>query len=102
MGTEERRNGKLYYYQKRREGDRVISQYVGGGVVADLAENSAAMQRASRAIQREQLKAERMSIAEIDTALDELNQMVDTLMTAELLLSGYHQHKRQWRRRRSG
>lgn len=102
MGTEARRNGKVYYYQKRREGDRVISQYIGGGLVADFAEKRAAMQRTNREAEREQLKAERMSMAEIDTALNEFSQTVDTLMTAELLLSGYYQHKRQWRRRRNG
>jgi hypothetical protein len=63
---ETRRNGNLYYYQKRREGDR----------------------------------AERMSMAQIDRQMDEFSQLVDLLMKAELLTLGYHQHKKQWRRRR--
>lgn len=35
MGIGSRRNGKVYYYQKQREGDRVISRHVGGRLVAD-------------------------------------------------------------------
>ncbi len=34
MGWEER-NGRLYYYEKRREGRRVVSQYVGTGTFAE-------------------------------------------------------------------
>ena len=30
----EERNGKSYYYQKRREGDRVVSEYIGTGELA--------------------------------------------------------------------
>ena len=100
MGIETRHDGKLYYYRKRREGDRVVSEYVGGGVVADLEQKRAEIARARREAEREQLKAAKMSMAEIDKALNEFGHTVDTLMAAELLLNGYHQHKRQWRRRR--
>ena len=34
MGWEER-NGRMYYYSKRREGDRVISEYIGAGMGAE-------------------------------------------------------------------
>ena len=35
MGLERRGNG-YYYYKKEREGDRVVSRYVGGGSTANL------------------------------------------------------------------
>jgi hypothetical protein len=97
MGIEARHgNGKLYYYDKRREGDRVVSQYVGSGLVADLAQKRAEIDKR----QREAARAERMSIAEIDRRMGEFSELVDLLVKAELLTLGYHQHKRQWRRRR--
>lgn len=102
MGFEARRNGNLYYYQKRRDGNRVVSEYGGSGKVADFAERRAEIDRRHKQQEREQARAERMSLIEIDKTLDTFGSMVDTLMTAELLMSGYHQHKRQWRRRRNG
>ena len=102
MGVEVRRNGNLYYYEKRREGDRVISEYVGGGLVASLAQKRSELERQQKQAERERLKAERMSMAEIDTALDGFSDMVDSLVEAELISMGFHQHKRQWRKRRNG
>lgn len=100
MGIEARRNGNIYYYKKRREGDRVVSEYVGGGLVISLAERQAEIEKAQREAALALRQAERMSLAEIDRQLDSFSKMVDALMTAELLTLGYHQHKRQWRRRR--
>jgi hypothetical protein len=99
MGIESRK-GNLYYYRKRREGNRVVSEYAGGGVVADLAQRRAEIDRARVEAQAAQLRAERMSMAEIDRQMDEFSQLVDLLLSAELLMLGYHQHKRQWRQRR--
>jgi len=98
----ENRKGNLYYYEKRREGDRVVSDYVGSGIVADLAQKRAEIERAKRAAERERLRAAKMSMAESDQALDRFSDLVDTLMAAELVSMGFHQHKRQWRRRRNG
>lgn len=102
MGIETRHDGKLYYYKKRREGDRVVSEYVGGGLVVDLAQRRDEIEREQKQAEREQLKAERMSMADIDNALEGFSQMVDSLVEAELISLGFHQHKRQWRKRRNG
>jgi hypothetical protein len=102
MAIEARRNGNLYYYRKRREGSRVVSEYVGGGILVDLEQRRAESERAKREADRERLRVERMSMAEIDQALDRFSGMVDSLMAAELISKGFHQHKRQWRRRRNG
>lgn len=99
MGIEQRK-GNLYYYEKRREGDRVVSEYVGSGPVASLAQKRAEIERERKWAERQRLQARRISMAEIDNALDGFSRLVDSVMAAELLLNGYHKHKRQWRRRR--
>ena len=100
MGIEQRRNGNLYYYKKKRVGNRVISEYVGGGLVVDLAQKRAEIEREQKQSESELQGIERMSMAEIDKQIDEFSRMVDTLMEAELISMGFHQHKRRWRRRR--
>lgn len=100
MGIEQRRNGKLYYYKKKRVGNRVISEYVGGGLVVDLAQKRAEIERGQKQSERELQRIERMSMAEIDKQIDDFSRIVDTLMQGELISKGFHQHKRQWRRRR--
>jgi hypothetical protein len=102
MGIEQRRNGNLYYYKKKRVGNRVISEYVGGGLVVDLAQSRAEIECQRKQSEHEQQSIERMSMAEIDKQIDDFSRMVDTLMEAELISKGFHQHKRQWRRRRNG
>ncbi len=102
MAVEVRRNGNLYYYKKRREGNRVVSEYVGGGMIVDLEQKRAELDKAIREAQAAQLEAERMSLTAIDKSLDEFSDIVDTLTNAVLISMGYHQHNRQWRRRRDG
>jgi hypothetical protein len=103
MGVEARHKaGKLYYYRKRREGDRVVSEYVGGGLVVDLQQKRAEIDKAIREGQAMQLKLERLTAKQIDHALNEFSDLVDTVTKAVLISMGYHQHHRQWRRRRDG
>ena len=99
MGVETRK-GKLYYYRKRREGDRIVSEYVGGGELVHLVEYEARKQREQQRRERERLAAERMSIAKLDAGLDRLDNAIDTLMAATLGRASYHNHKGQWRKRR--
>jgi hypothetical protein len=103
MGIEARHNnGKLYYYKKKRVGSKVVSEYQGGGEIVQIIQHIEARERAEKEAERERQRIERMSMAEIDKQIDDFSKMVDTLMAAELLSLGYHQHKRQWRRRRYG
>jgi hypothetical protein len=101
MGIETRK-GKLYYYEKRREGGRVVSEYIGGGAVADLAEHRAMIERARHEEELERLRRERASMEEIDSELEAASHLIDLLAKASLLTAGFHEHKRQWRRRRDG
>jgi predicted proteasome-type protease len=92
----EQRGDRRYYYRKRRDGDRVISEYVGAG---ELAETAAALD----ALEREARRAERQSRQEaraLDAQIDEVCDLIRALTYAELLVAGYHTHKGQWRRKR--
>lgn len=99
MGWETRGN-REYYYRKRRDGEKVISQYVGAGSFAALIARADELDRERH---REALIAERKA-QEADLALDrQVNQACDlvrTMTAAELLSKGYHTHKGQWRKKR--
>lgn len=99
MGWETRGNGS-YYYRKVRDGSRVRSEYVGAGLVAeamaeidDIGRFSDAHERATWAAT---VQAERRRAAFVAEA----EEVARALTTAVLIATGYHTHRRQWRRER--
>lgn len=99
MGLETR-GGRSYYYRKRRIGDRVVSEYAGGGETARLIAVLEGLERDREEMRRHDEKAE---TSQIDTMLARQQQYGD--LTAELatmvfLLAGYHMHHGQWRKER--
>lgn len=99
MGWEDR-NGKLYYYAKEREGGRVVSRYIGAGDLARLVEMMEAGRRVDREVEREMWRSEVAAIEREDERAEQVFVAADELMKAALHAAGFHQHKRQWRRRR--
>jgi len=99
MGWENRGSGR-YYYRKRRIGRRVVSEYVGGGELGDVAALLDAAARRSREAERERRLKERQKVMEIEEAGSEAAEAIRGLATAWLLVAGYHMHKGKWRRRR--
>jgi hypothetical protein len=92
-----------YYIRKKRSGRRVVSEYIGHGPLAELI---AAHDEERRAAEQEQREAEQLRFeqvkartAEIDGPLDAANDAIMDLVAASLLLSGYHRHKGQWRKK---
>ena len=98
----ERRGRRLYYYRKRREGKRVVSEYVGTGLLAELAAECDGLDRQEQEAERAARRAEREAQLEIDRTIDAAGEAVRTLTGAVLLANGYHLHKGQWRKRRDG
>ncbi len=96
----EERNGKSYYYQKRREGRQVISQYIGSGYLATLAAQLDQIGQIERAAEREQWHRQQAKQAALDIEIAEYARLVQTLTAAVLLASGCHRPKRQWRVKR--
>jgi hypothetical protein len=97
----ENRNGKKFYYCKRRQGRRVISDYIGRGLVAEITAILLQEQCQDRAAHRMNQKRNFEQILTEDRDLDTACELVRDLTRWILLVSGYHAHKRQWRRRRS-
>lgn len=99
MGLE-KRNGRVYYYKSRRDGERVRKVYVGAGDFAHLA---AKLDEAERLRWKEEAaywEAERERLERSATFLQELEETAEVLVQAQLLASGFHLHKGQWRRLR--
>ena len=99
MGLE-KRNGRVYYYKSRRDGEKVRKVYVGAG---DFAQVAAKLDEAERLRRKEEAaywKAEREHLERSAAFLQELTEAAEVLVRAHLLASGFHQHKGQWRRQR--
>ena len=98
---ERRRRGGLYYTRSRKEGGRVVREYVGGGVLGELAARMDAETRDRKVQEAAALREERERTAELEKPIEDLCEATDLLVRAALLASGYHQHKRgEWRLRR--
>lgn len=100
MAWEVRGQGR-YYYRKRRTGGRVVSEYVGAGPLAELLAEADALDRAERAEERKAEQRVREEIQTLDRQADEVADLVRALTHGVLLASGYHTHKRQWRKSRT-
>lgn len=93
----ESRKRNAYYYRKERRGPQVYSIYVGNSPAAHLQADTDAHEQHKResawAAERELRRTERR----LTHLVDGLAGDVGNLLTAHLLLAGYHTHRRQWR-----
>jgi len=89
-----------YYYRNRREGKRVISEYIGAGPVAGLVAQLDAHERARIAAERDAWQALKDEQTAIDAPLDAIGAQLEQFVMATLLVSGHHLHRGQWRKMR--
>jgi hypothetical protein len=103
MGWETRRNGKQYYYEKEREGDKVVSRYIGAGRLAPLVAEINQLRQERRQQQRWEAAITRDEFSELAATPEDLTLLLEqarSATAAALVDAGYHQHKRQWRKKR--
>lgn len=105
MAWESRSRGGRYYTRSRRIGGRVVREYVGRGLLGELAEREDRAEREARAQATAVRQQQRRRQQEEDRALRELVIGIDrqaaTLTAITLAAAGYHRPKRGvWRRRR--
>jgi hypothetical protein len=101
MGWEQRARGGRYYTRSRKDGGRVVREYVGGGLIGELAARQDTARAARRAAEAAAWRRHRATVESAEASLKALCDQADMLMCGTLLLAGYHQHHRgQWRRPR--
>lgn len=97
----ETRHRRRYYYRARKVNGRVVRDYVGTGLFAELAADADAEAQQQRQAQRQAEREERQRLDALDTHLIELHHAIEDLVHATLVLAGYHRHHRgAWRKRR--
>lgn len=100
MSWEKRNKHSMYFYKKRRVNGKLVREYFGHGPIAQLF--AAADQRAaqSRAAEHAELDAMQAESARLDRILDRQEKLLQLLISSQLILAGYYNHKGQWRKRR--
>lgn len=96
----EERKGKRYYYHKRREGKRVVNEYVGTGFLAELNSSLTQIEKDLVKARRQKVKEEKGMIQEDIQLLESVQKVISDITTAHLIANGYRTHKGQWRKRR--
>lgn len=90
-----------YYTRSRRVNGRVVREYVGSGMVGELAAQLDGLERQMRENKRATFDAERDEVSALDAPLAVLDELADLLARAALAAAGYVQHHRgEWRKRR--
>lgn len=97
-------HGRSYYYRLERQGDRVVSEYVGtedmyGDIAAILEKNAATKKRREKA-RRLEFQAARDEAEAIENPMRAWCRQVEAIARAALVAAGYYQHRRgEWRKR---
>jgi hypothetical protein len=96
----EKRGAREYYYRKSKVGGRVISEYIGCGSLAQSVslniEKAKAYRERSLNLQKKVIQVE----ADLSQEIHQCRLLTSTLTEAILLISGYHSHKGEWRKKR--
>ena len=101
MGWEPRERGGPYYTRSRREGGRVVREYVGSGEIAEALAHADETIRRVRELERARRRAEAERLEALADPVLRLGEAADELLRAELVAAGFHRHKGVWRRGRN-
>src|SRR5262245_60325612 len=87
------RNGQEYYYRSKRVDGKVRTEVFSG-----------LRARSEAAVDERERKARQRELAEEDSLDEEIDRIfaaVEEFTAERLAFEGFHQHKREWRRRRN-
>ncbi len=96
----EDRNGRRYYYRKRRVGGKVRSEYIGSGPLAEAIAAMDEQERRERERHRQEERQEQEAIEELLAEVGGVQEIIRALTRAMLLVEGCHTHHGTWRRKR--
>ena len=95
--------GRRYYYQRKRVNGRIEYTYYGSGPATPLMAELDQLDRERRQQERWEAQMARNEFTEVAAtpeALTLLLEQAHSAVAAALVDAGYHQHKRQWRKKR--
>lgn len=98
----ETRGNSSYYYRKKRVGGKVVSEYVGKGLVAQEIASMDLAERQERNKESEAIKKEKNELELLDRQVMQSISVICRMAEGFLMMSGFHKHKGQWRRMRNG
>jgi hypothetical protein len=101
MRWETRQRGGAYYTRSRWVDGRVVREYVGGGMIGRLAAQQDELERLQKDQEAARRREEREGLERSAGFLGELEEAAKVLVRAELVASGCHKHKGEWRRLRA-
>ena len=100
MAWEERERGGRYYTRSRREGGRVVREYVGTGPLAELAAEADRERRELEEARRGRERAELERLKALAAPVMEVSEAAEILAHAHLVAAGYRRRKGEYRRAR--
>ena len=95
-----RKGRKSYYYQSKRDGKQVRSSYVGSGETAELIAQFDELEREQAEQERQDRRRQAAKEQATDEQIEAFGKLAADYVKALLIVTGHHQHKRQWRKRR--
>jgi len=98
---ESRQRGGLYYTRSRKVNGQVVREYVGTGILGELAARMDVEDRQRREEEEAAWREERERLEELASSVDELCEGIETITRAAFLAAGFRRHNRgEWRRPR--
>lgn len=96
----ETRGNNRYYYQKKRVAGKVVSEYVGRGVMAREIALMDLEEKKERYDRNRVMRQQEEEFGLFNQQVVQLSSLVKGAVEIYFIVSGFHKHKGQWRRRR--
>src|SRR5918995_1113859 len=100
MAWEHRERGGSYYTRSRREDGWIVCEYVGVGVLGEIAVLEDEYERRRQEEEAAYWKEKLERLEKLAVPVLELSEAAEILVRAHLIACGYHRHKGEWRRAR--
>jgi hypothetical protein len=89
-----------YYTRSQRARGRIVREYIGSGIEAELQALIDANERRAREVEQARRREQRAADEASEADIDEFCLLVEAVAHAELQAAGFHHHKGSWRKKR--